>query len=431
MVSFEKSIMNQGFFTTKQTESKFRPDGKTYSCVSCGLCRNVLNPKMKPFGNFKKGILNIGEAPGEIEDKRGKPWQGKTGRLLQKTYRRLGIDLFEDCLNVNAVNCRPIDKEGINRTPNNYEIDCCRKNILQTIERYRPKVIVLLGNSALYCLLAHRWKKDLGGIMKWRGWAIPDQDFNTWICPMFHSSYVSRSEKEVETVWIQDLERAIRQTNERFPEHQYFPVYQEPNIETIEDLSILSALQGKYGDHIIKIDKVAIDYETTGLKPHSKGHRIICAAVAISENKCFVFMMPKSRKARQPFIDLLANPNIGKIAHNIKFEEVWGVKQLQQPIQNWIWDSMLAAHVLDNRPGITGLKFQTYVNFGIVDYASEITSYLQATTKGGNNMNRIYELLKQPGGQEKLLEYCGLDAIYAYRLSMLQMELMNYNDLPF
>jgi len=408
--------MNEGFFTEKQTKSKSRPDGKTYSCASCGLYRDAQNPKMKPFGNFKKGILNIGEAPGEIEDKRGKPWQGKAGRLLQKTYRRLGIDLFEDCLNVNAVNCRPMDKKGTNRTPTNYEIDCCRKSVLQVIKQYRPKVIVLLGNAALYCLLGHRWKKDLGGIMKWRGWTIPDQDFNCWVCPVFHPSYVERSEVEVETVWIQDLKQIIRQTNERFPEHQYFPTYQKPNIEIIENLFPLKELV---------LHQIAIDYETTGLKPQAKGHRIICAAVAFNENHCYAFMMPKNKKARQPFIDLLANPDIGKMAHNIKFEETWSTVRLRQSVQNWIWDSMLAAHVLDNRSGITGLKFQVYVNFGIVDYASEITPYLQAPTKGGNDTNRIYELLEKSGGQEKLLEYCALDSIYEYRLAMKQMKQMN------
>lgn len=425
--------MNEGFFTPKQTESKSRPDGKTYSCVSCGLCRDVLTPKMKPFGNFKKGILNIGEAPGEVEDKRGKPWQGKTGRLLQKTYRRLGIDLFEDCLNINAVNCRPMNEKGTNRTPTNYEIDCCRKSVLQVIEQYRPKVIVLLGNAALYCLLGHRWKKDMGGIMKWRGWTIPDQDFNCWICPTFHPSYVGRSETEVETVWIQDLKQIIRQTNERFPEHQYFPTYQEPEIIFHSDSAVLRDLLPWLD--LQNSGPIALDYETTGLKPQAKGHRIICASIAINENHCYVFMMPKSRKARQPFIDLLANPNIGKMAHNIKFEETWSAVRLKQSVQNWAWDSMLAAHVLDNRPGVTSLKFQVYVNFGIVDYASEIAPYLQAPTKGGNDMNRIYELLEKPGGQEKLLEYCGLDAIYEYRLAMKQMELIEYynpeDDLPF
>ena len=140
--------------------------------------------------------------------------------------------------------------------------------------------------------------------------------------------------------------------------------------------------------------------------------------------------MPKSRVERQPFIDLLANPDIGKMAHNMKFEETWSVVRLRQPIQNWVWDSMQAAHILDNRPGVTGLKFQVYVRFGVVDYSSEVELYLKSASKDGNAINHIYELLEKPGGQEMLLEYCGWDAIWQYRLAMLQMSEMNF-DLPF
>ena len=407
----------KGFFTAKETESKSRPGGKILSCASCGLYKHAESPKMKPYGNFAKEILNIGEAPGAVEDERGKPWQGKAGRLLQKTYRRLGIDLFEDCLNINAVNCRPMNDEGENRAPTNYEMDCCRGMILQTIYDRQPKVVVLFGGSALYCLLGHRWKKDLGGITKWRGWTIPDRDFKTWVCPTFHSSYVSRSEKEVETVWIQDLECVVEKINEPLPR------YRKPRINVIEDLSPLND---------IKSDQVSFDYETTGLKPHAKGHKIVCASIATDENSCYAFMMPSSRKACQPFTNLLANPHIGKMAHNIKFEETWSVVRLRQSVVNWEWDSMLAAHVLDNRPGITGLKFQTYVNFGVVDYASEVTPYLLGVEgKNGNSLNRIHELTETESGRKRLLEYCALDSVYEYRLATLQQKIMNYSFLPF
>jgi len=410
--------MNQGFFTAKQTESKSRPDGKTYSCASCGLYKNCKTPKMEPYGEFKRKILVIGEAPGRTEDQRGHPWQGKAGRLLQQTFHNeLRVDLFEACLCVNAVNCHPED----NRTPTNYEVDCCRKNILQIIEEKKPKLIILLGGSALYSIIGHRWKKGLDGIMKWRGWTIPDQDFGCWICPTFHPSFVLRGEREVETVWKNDLKQAIEKVDEELPK------YQEPRIEIIEIdniTRILPCVQEEY-------NLIAFDYETTGLKPHAKGHRIVCCAVAVNENHCYVFMMPKSRKDRQPFVDLLANPEIGKMAHNMKYEETWSKVRLRQPVKNWQWDSMQAAHILDNRPGITSLKFQVYVRFGVVDYSSEISPYLKPASKDGNAINRIYELLEQPGGEEKLLTYCGWDAIWTYRLAMLQMDEMNYDDLPF
>jgi len=392
----------EGFFTVKETQSFSRPDGKNYSCISCGLYKLCKTPKMKPYGNFKKRILNIGEAPGEMEDRNGKPWQGKTGSLLKETYADLGIDLFEDCLNINAVNCRPED----DRSPNNYEIACCRKIVLDVIKQHKPHIIVLFGNAAIFSIIGHRWKKSLEGISKWRGWCIPDRDFNAWVCPVFHPSYVERADsKEVFTVWKKDLKEVIKRVNTDLPK------YNEPDIEIIEDLSVLNS---------IKKGNISFDYETTGIKPHATGHRIICASVADSSDHAFVFMMPSTRKERQPFIDLLKNPNVGKMAQNMKFEHAWSLVRLNTEVQNWTWDTMIASHILDNRPGITGLKFQTYVQFGIVDYASDISPFLESDNGGGNDLNKIQELLTKPKGKESLLHYCGLDAIYEYRLAMLQ-----------
>jgi DNA polymerase len=417
--------MIDGFFTKKETESKSRPGGKKVSCVSCGLYKDCTSPKMKPYGNFKKKILNIGEAPGEIEDQTGKPFQGKTGKLLQRTYKELGIDLFEDCLNINAVNCRPADRQGHNRAPSNAEVDCCRKQVFQIIEEYKPILIVLLGNSALYSLIGHRWRKDLNGIVKWRGFQIPDQDFKTWLCPVFHPSYVERAlnpptfSKSYSTgnieelIWKQDLWQAFRLVNDKIP----FPHYVEPTIEIIENLNVLKNI--KY--------ESAFDYETTGLKPHATGHRIVCVSIADSENHAYVFLMPKTKKERQPFIDYLTNPKLKKIAQNMKFEHTWTKIRLGVEVEGWEWDTMLATHVFDNRPGITGLKFQVYVQFGIVDYTSEVDSYLGTDTVDANAINHILELIKKPGGTEALCKYCGLDSIYELRLANRQ----RLNLLPF
>jgi DNA polymerase len=402
--------MIEGFFTKKETSSLTRPDGRTYSCVSCGLYKKVESPRMKPFGNFKKGILNIGEAPGKVEDANGKPFQGKTGQLLQRTYKHLGVDLFEDCLNLNACHCRPLDEDGENRTPTNYEIECCRRATFKIIEECKPKIIILLGNSAIYSLLGHRYKKELGGISKWRGYTIPDQDLGAWVCPTFHPSYVERSEDgPEETIWKQDLKQAFQKSLEPFPH------LTEPTIDIIEDLSVLNKIEGE----------VAIDYETTGKKPHAPGHRIVCCAVADSVDHAYVFMMPHSRQERKPFIDLLANPKIGKIAQHMKFEEMWSVVRLKQNVQNWVWDTILATHILDNRPGVTGLKFQVYTQFGVVDYSSDVEPYLHSTDDtNANALNKIMELIKSTQGKERLLKYCALDAVYEYRLSKLQREII-------
>lgn len=401
----------EGFFPKNELQSLTRPDGRLRTCTSCGLYRTANTPKMQPYGNFRKGIMNIGEAPGETEDVRGKPWQGKAGQLLQKTYKKFGIDLFEDCININAVNCRPISPKGSNRTPTNYEIECCRPSVLQYIQQYKPKIIILFGSVAIQSVIGHRWKKDLGGINKWRGWTIPDQDFCAWICPVFHPSYTMRYEKEeAYTVWEDDLENALSVLNTPFLK------YKEPKIEIVDDLSVLEK---------IKHGIISIDYETTGLKPYDfqREHQIVSASVSIDEDTAYVFKLPDKRSLLRPLRQLLINPNVRKMAHNLKFEDIWSRVYLNTPVKNWWWDSMLAAHIMDNRKGVTGLKFQTYINLGIVDYSSEIDQYLQAIdAKDGNSLNRVLELIRTKDGLMKLLKYNAYDTINQYRLALKQMK---------
>ncbi len=402
----------KGFFSLKETQSDTRPKGKTYSCVSCGLVKHANSPKMKPWGKGQKGIMNIGPFPSKLDDEKGVPFQGKAGRLLQKTYRKLGIDLQEDCVNINATRC--ITKDGA--APTQYSIDCCRPSILKSIKEYQPSVIILFGMPAIISVIGYRWRKDLGAIAKWRGWTIPDQDLKAWICPMSEPEWVLEKDKEVHTIWKQDIERALSKVNEKPPKSKPY------QIDIIEDLSVLNTIQS---------GQISFDYESTGIKPQAKGHRIVCAAVADTPDHCYAFMMPGNKKERKPFLQLLENPNIGKMAHNMKFEDTWSLLRLRQPIDNWQWDSMLAAHLLDNRPNITSLKFQTYIHFGIIDYDSEINPYLQSGGKDGNAINRIMELTKTKHGREQLLTYCGQDTIYQYRLAMKQIEELDYDFLPF
>jgi hypothetical protein len=323
--------------------------------------------------------------------------------------------LFEDCISVNAVNCRPPK----NRAPKSMEIDCCREVILRHAYRtFKPHVIVPLGTVAMQSFLSPRWPSDLGGIAKWNGFVIPDRDYKAWVVPAHHPSFISHIDsREANTVWEQDLGVISDLIDIEVP--RYF----EPKIHYLDDLAELETLQNSA--------EIAFDYETTGLKAQSKGQRIVCASVAANDRDVYVFMMPETKAGRKPFVDLLTNRSIGKMAHNMKFEHSWTHHRLGVEVQNWQWDSMIAAHMLDNRAGVTGLKFQTYANFGIADYSSEITPYFKKRAEDGSGLNGIYELLEEPGGKEKLLKYCALDSHYEYQLAKSQMRDLGYQYLPF
>ncbi len=404
----------KGLFETKEFESVSFFKGKLHSCISCGLYKSVHSPRMKPFGNFKKGILNIGEAPTEIDDIKGKQWQSKAGRRLQYEYDRLGIDLFEDCLNINTVNCLPLNKQGQGREPSSEEIAACRARVLKVIAERKPKVIVAFGNAAIFSLIGHRWKKDLGGIAKWRGWTIPDRDFNAWLCPVWEPSFVENFDQEqVRTIWRQDLQRALSLHNVPFPKWE-----DEKNFVEIVDSSerLLSLLQEISG-------LVSLDTETNSIKSYSPESKLISFAFSTSEKHAFSFFVPSDKRILRELRRVLTDPEIPKIAHNMKFEHTWIKNKLGYEVKNWIWDTIIASHIIDNRQGITGLKFQTYVNFGVPDYDSDVASYLSSTdSKNSNAINKIHKLLESEEGKRQLLLYNGLDALYTYKLAVKQMK---------
>ena len=104
---------------------------------------------------------------------------------------------------------------------------------------------------------------------------------------------------------------------------------------------------------------------------------------------------------------------VPKVAHNCKFEDRWSNVYFQTPVNNWVGDTFLNTHILNCHAGITGLKFQTSVNFGVVGYENVVKPYMEG---GIGKLNRLHEL-----PVETLLRYCGYDTFYTWRLFIKQM----------
>lgn len=409
-----------GFFRPEEVTDQNLPQkhGVTYSCYSCGLFQHVKSPRMAPWGDNEKGIICIGEAPGETEDDRGRPWQGKTGRRLQSELRRLNVELAEDCVSFNAVQCRPLDDKGNNREPTDHEVNCCRvKYVFPYVEEYNASLIMLFGSNAVQSLINDRTDTK-NQISIWRGWTIPDQKLKRWICPVFHPSFVEREEdrKEITTIWRQDLERAIDKVNRPVPNFSHY----KENLRLLHNeediISLLERICRREEGQLC-----AFDYEGTGLKPHAEGHKIVCTSIA-TERASYAFMGPRTPRVMKLFQRFLRSPNILKIAQNLKFEDTWSVEKMGvDSVRGWEWDPMLAAHVIDNRQGVTGLKFQTYVNFGIGGYDKAVSKYLEGTDrKNANSINRIDEAIANLG-EDVVLEYCASDSLFARWLAVKQM----------
>ena len=407
----------KGFYTPQDIKSDITPNKPT-SCASCGLYKTCKNPRMKPFGKFKKKIFFIGEAPGDTEDRRGKPWQGRIGKMLDITLKEFGIDLFKDGIAANSCFCRPPK----NRTPTPMELYSCRPKLIKEIKEKKPNIIFLFGPTAINSVIGRNFSKKIGGVDKWRGWIIPDQELNAWICPVFHPSFVIRSEEKngqnlAEIIWKRDVEKALKFINIPVPrinpDKYVIPVNSDAHFK-------------KVYYQIMKADLMAFDYEGTGLKPHAKGHQITTVSACISPVKSYVWMNNPYRA--KLFKKVLENKKIRKISHNLPFENMWSDTILKAKVKNWYWDTLVNNHIVDNRPGINSLKFITYVMFGIGDYDSLINPYLKSPDKEGSNaFNKILQFIKEYGTEE-IMKYCGLDSLFCFWAFLKQAESMGFTD---
>lgn len=162
-------------------------------------------------GNQFGAICFIGEAPGAEEDKQGKPFVGRSGQLLDKVLLK-AKDFAPDVpigptevLIVNAVKCRPPD----NRTPTPEERNACRPFLDQQLALAKPKLIVLLGRSAMAAVLPGDLKEALAA---YRGRVHPVFFGKDLVAPAvitYHPAAVLRSSKEYGALMAEDLKLAI------------------------------------------------------------------------------------------------------------------------------------------------------------------------------------------------------------------------------
>ncbi len=182
--------------------------------LECEHCTNVRGHIQTVFGEGSPDadIFFVGEAPGETEDRIGRPFVGAAGQKLDEMIRAMGLRR-EDCYIANVLKSRPPE----NRTPLAEEIERCGPYLVDQILIVNPKVIVTLGGPATKLLL----KVDLG-ISKLRGvWAewIPPPSTRRGpipVMPTHHPAYLLRN-YTVETrkeVWsdLQAVTRKITQS---------------------------------------------------------------------------------------------------------------------------------------------------------------------------------------------------------------------------
>ena len=163
------------------------------SLKNCDLKRLAKNIVFSD-GNPKSKIMLVGEAPGANEDQEGLPFVGRAGQLLDKMLSAIDLDREKVYIS-NIINYRPPE----NRRPTEDEIKRYLPFILRHIEIIKPKILVLLGSTAMNALIG----KEIV-ISKMRGKWIEKQfgTCKTSVIITFHPSFLMRQPAQKKMAWI-------------------------------------------------------------------------------------------------------------------------------------------------------------------------------------------------------------------------------------
>ncbi len=163
------------------------------SLKNCDLKKNAKNIVFSD-GNPRSKIMLIGEAPGASEDQEGLPFVGRAGQLLDKMLAAINLDRKKVYIS-NIVNYRPPE----NRRPSEDEIKRYLPYISKHIEIINPKILVLLGSTAMNALIGNEFV-----ISKMRGKWI-EKLFGTCktsVIVTFHPAFLMRQPAQKKMAWI-------------------------------------------------------------------------------------------------------------------------------------------------------------------------------------------------------------------------------------
>ena len=180
-------------FTGTKLEKLNKLKKKIQFIKNCDLKKNATNLVFAD-GNIDSKIMFVGEGPGANEDLEGKPFVGRAGKLLDKMLAAIKLDRKKVYIS-NVVNYRPPS----NRKPTEVEIERYLPYLKSHIEIINPKILLLLGSTALNTLIGNdvviskargKWIQKEIGMVK------------PWIIASFHPAFLMRQPEQKKLAWI-------------------------------------------------------------------------------------------------------------------------------------------------------------------------------------------------------------------------------------
>lgn len=167
------------------------------ACDACALRQQRTHCVPGQGNPMAPDIMFIGEAPGADEDREGLAFVGAAGQFLTKMIQAMGYTR-DDIFIANICKCRPPN----NRTPQPEEMRACLPFLREQIHIVHPKVIVLLGGTAVRGLLDTQV-----GVTRLQGqWTRYE---NIPVMPTYHPAYILRFEAFNDTVGLKKAKTEV------------------------------------------------------------------------------------------------------------------------------------------------------------------------------------------------------------------------------
>ena len=372
---------------------------KESPCKKCPLYKSPGYLCMPPMGEKNPDVYILGEAPGAEEQRQGYQFVGPAGKLLRNALRGSQEGLPTATLAWdNCVRCY------LNRPPKKEEVLACSEYVKKSIEKYKPKIILGTGNVPLNMITGE------DKITKWRGSRIPVKigKHKCWYYPILHPSFILRNQRhaimsvpffDYEEVFLDDLRRVFTDLQDLDTPHIISKRESKDGIKIIRRGESLDPLRKL----IETSSAVALDIETTGLRPYKNNTKIISYAFSNGQDTVAVTNTNETLLFLQGLFDY--PPDIPIICHNLAFELEWLAYFLgKDKIRNFFWeDTMVQSYVLDSNKA-RSLNAICLRTFGL---------NLKSITKVDARKIQSY-------CEEDILIYNGLDAKYTYYIWLNQ-----------
>jgi DNA polymerase len=171
-------------------------------CTACPLNEERSNVVFGE-GNPDADILVIGEAPGDKENRSGRPFYGPSGRVLDRFLRHPDVDLDRehDLYVTNVVGCRPTSEEAnhkgdmqiVDRKPSKVEKLACRPRLLEIIYLVDPLLIITVGLTPAQAVLGKvPAMRNLRGIIHTLRLQGRHEELTYPVMPIFHTAFLLR-----------------------------------------------------------------------------------------------------------------------------------------------------------------------------------------------------------------------------------------------